>query len=124
MERLGTERRPVQGERPARRLEVGVELEHRDPALGRSLPHRRGEVARNDDGPGVEVVEVEVEFGTTIGRVERSARACSSESQKRGRGLGTVLDDERDTIVGLEPALAQLGRHRRDERVKAAVPER
>ena len=75
---------------------------------------RRGPLSRRDnEEPGAEVGEVELEFLGPIARIERRRRRRGPDAEKCRRHLGTVVEHDPDAVADTDAVqgerLADLG---------------
>ena len=85
---------------------------------------RRSAVVFHDQGLGIQVGKIELEFVGAVGRVERRRGHAARGAEKTGRHLGAVGQHDGDTLVALDAQAVQRGQRALHELAQAAVAQR
>ena len=78
-------------------------LDHRDSEPSCRIPRRRPHAAADHQGARIQVVQVEIEFGCRVIRVQGSKGGRRAEHQEGSRQFRPITQDNRDPIVAPIP---------------------
>ena len=97
---------PGERERPGRRAGVCFEHDDVDPELCCDSADWRVDGRAHENDAGVQILEVELELGRTVGQLPRRTYPRGRCCDERRRRLRAVLDDQDNAIADADPGAA------------------
>ena len=119
-------RQKIKAERPGCRILVvtDLQLQHKDPQALGYLSRRRLAALLHDQGFRSQVRKIEFEFLGPVGGIERCSRRPRGDRDEGRRHLGTIRQDDGDTVITAHAQAIERLHRGLDQETKFAVAKR